>query len=548
VIRKGRASGREAGRSAVAMLRALLGVLLMAAAPLAVRAMTAEQAHAIAVGDSEARIAALKQAAAAGDARVPVIAQALLDGAVKVDATRAYLVQPDGSAVEAASGQPATPPDEAEDAIVNNRMRGELDAVLAALQLRSADPEQRRAAVKQLRDGADEAMLPMIEQALAAETDTALKAELTVVRARALIASSDAAKRLAAARALGEETDPAIRGLLTERLRPAAEGGESDAAVRAATQRALDGMNDRLAWGERAGVLFSGLSLGSILMLAALGLAITYGLMGVINMAHGELIMIGAYATYLVQNLFRAHLPGAFDWYLVAAIPVSFFAAAAVGAVLERGVIRFLYGRPLETLLATWGISLILIQLMRSLFGAQNVPVENPVWLSGGVAVASNLTLPYNRIAIIVFAGLVLGGMALLIAKTRLGLFVRGVTQNRPMAACLGVHTARIDTMAFALGAGVAGLAGCALSQVGNVGPDLGQGYIVDSFMVVVLGGVGQLAGTVYAALGLGVVNKLLEGWAGAVLAKIMVLVFIVIFIQKRPSGLFALKGRSAEA
>jgi urea transport system permease protein len=216
--------------------------------------------------------------------------------------------------------------------------------------------------------------------------------------------------------------------------------------------------------------------------------------------------------------------------------------------VLERGVIRWLYGRPLETLLATWGISLILMQAVRNIFGAQNVPVENPAWLSGGFAAMSNLTLPYNRIAIIIFAALVLAGVAALIAYTRLGLFVRGVTQNRKMAACMGVNTARIDTYAFALGSGIAGLAGCALSQVGNVGPDLGQSYIVDSFMVVVLGGVGQLAGTVYAALGLGVLNKLLEGWQGAVLAKIMVLVFIVIFIQKRPQGIFAMKGRSAEA
>jgi len=265
-------------------------------------------------------------------------------------------------------------------------------------------------------------------------------------------------------------------------------------------------------------------------------------------MAHGELMMIGAYATYVVQNLFRSYLPGAFALYVLAAIPVSFLAAAAVGAVLERGVIRWLYGRPLETLLATWGISLILMQAVRNLFGAQNVPVENPAWLSGGVAVMSNLTLPYNRIAIIVFAMAVLAGVAALIAHTRLGLFVRGVTQNRKMAACMGVNTARIDTYAFALGSGIAGLAGCALSQVGNVGPDLGQSYIVDAFMVVVLGGVGQLAGTVYAALGLGVLNKLLEGWQGAVLAKIMVLVFIVIFIQKRPQGIFAMKGRSAEA
>jgi urea transport system permease protein len=318
--------------------------------------------------------------------------------------------------------------------------------------------------------------------------------------------------------------------------------------VRTALRAAVEQIDGRLAWGERLGVVFTGISLGSILLLVALGLAITYGLMGVINMAHGELMMIGAYATYVVQNLFRSWFPGAFDAYILAAIPISFLAAAAVGAVLERGVIRWLYGRPLETLLATWGISLILMQAVRNLFGAQNVPVENPAWLSGGVAVMSNLTLPYNRIAIIVFAMGVLAGVALLIARTRLGLFVRGVTQNRKMAACMGVNTARIDTYAFALGSGIAGLAGCALSQVGNVGPDLGQSYIVDAFMVVVLGGVGQLAGTVYAALGLGVLNKLLEGWQGAVLAKIMVLVFIVVFIQKRPQGIFAMKGRSAEA
>jgi urea transport system permease protein len=270
--------------------------------------------------------------------------------------------------------------------------------------------------------------------------------------------------------------------------------------------------------------------------------------MGVINMAHGELIMIGAYATYVVQNLFRAYLPGAFDWYLLAAVPGAFAVSACVGMLRERSVIRWLYGRPLETLLATWGISLMLMQAVRSLFGAQNVGLENPSWLSGGWQVLPNLVLPYNRLAILVFAALVLAGMALLIGKTRLGLFVRGVTQNRRMASCMGVNTARIDTYAFSLGAGIAGLAGCALSQVGNVGPDMGQGYIVDSFMVVVLGGVGQLAGTVYAAMGLGLLNKLLEGWQGAVLAKFMVLVFIVVFIQKRPQGIFAVKGRSAEA
>ncbi|MGH8732186.1 MAG: urea ABC transporter permease subunit UrtB, partial [Burkholderiales bacterium] len=283
----------------------------------------------------------------------------------------------------------------------------------------------------------------------------------------------------------------------------------------------------------------------SILLLAALGLAITYGLMGVINMAHGELIMIGAYTTYVVQGFFR-NSPF-FDWYLVAAVPAAFVVSALVGMALERSVIRWLYGRPLETLLATWGISLVLIQAVRTIFGAQNVQVENPAFMSGGIQVLSNVVMPWSRIWIIVFAAGVLVGMWLLLSKTRLGLYIRGVTQNRDMAACIGVPTARIDTWAFGLGSGIAGLAGCALSQLGNVGPDLGQGYIVDSFLVVVFGGVGQLAGTVYAALGLGFANKLLESWSGAVLAKIALLVFIIIFIQRRPQGLFALKGRAVE-
>ncbi|MNV32373.1 High-affinity branched-chain amino acid transport system permease protein LivH [compost metagenome] len=330
--------------------------------------------------------------------------------------------------------------------------------------------------------------------------------------------------------------------MLLEQLR-----NEQDPQVKAAIQAALTAVEGRLQWGEKLAALFTGISLGSILLLVALGLAITYGLMGVINMAHGELMMIGAYATYVMQGVFQRYFPGAFDWYLVAAVPVAFMASALMGAVLERSVIRFLYGRPLETLLATWGISLMLQQLVRTVFGAQNVGVENPAWMSGGVQLMENLQLPWNRVIIVAFALAVLAGVAFLISKTRLGLFVRGVTQNRPIASCMGVNTARVDTYAFALGSGIAGLAGCALSQVGNVGPDLGQSYIVDSFMVVVLGGVGQLAGTVYAALGLGVLNKFLEGWTGAVLAKIAVLVFIIIFIQKRPQGIFAVKGRTAD-
>jgi len=422
-------------------------------------------------------------------------------------------------------------------------MRAELDAALAGLKLLSPDEKLRREALKTLEAETDEARLPLIEKALAGEGVASLKEQLTLVRARILLGSSDRAKRLEAARLLGDSHNANTKTVLVERLKD-----EADPEVKGAIQVSLQKIEASLVWSDRLGALFSGISLGSILLLVALGLAITYGLMGVINMAHGELMMIGAYATYVVQGLFQKYLPGAFDWYLLAAVPVSFAASALMGAVLERSVLRFLYGRPLETLLATWGISLMLMQLVRSVFGAQNVGVENPSWMSGGVVLMGNLQLPWNRIIIIAFAAAVLLAMAFLIGKTRLGLFVRGVTQNRPIASCMGVNTARIDTYAFALGSGIAGLAGCALSQVGNVGPDLGQGYIVDSFMVVVLGGVGQLAGTVYAALGLGILNKFLEGIAGAVLAKIAVLVFIIVFIQKRPQGIFAMKGRSAEA
>ena len=507
------------------------------------QALTPAQALALAKGDSESRIAALNALVTTPDDKTVALIQALSDDAVKFSDTAVYVIR-DGKGFDPVTGAEVAVPDTAEDVINNNQMRTELGAALALVGLQSPDTKIRLEAVKTLASDPSEDKLPLIEKAYAAESVPAIKDALGNLRFALLLGNADKAKRLEAARSLAESGTPATKLLLSERIKV-----ETDAEVRAALGAALEQIDGRLVWGERLGVVFTGISLGSILLLVALGLAITYGLMGVINMAHGELMMIGAYATYVVQNLFRSHLPeAAFGYYILAAIPASFLAAAAVGAVLERGVIRWLYGRPLETLLATWGISLILMQAVRNIFGAQNVPVENPAWLSGGMAVMSNLTLPYNRIAIIVFAMLVLAGVAALIAHTRLGLFVRGVTQNRKMAACMGVNTARIDTYAFALGSGIAGLAGCALSQVGNVGPDLGQSYIVDAFMVVVLGGVGQLAGTVYAALGLGVLNKLLEGWQGAVLAKIMVLVFIVIFIQKRPQGIFAMKGRSAEA
>jgi urea transport system permease protein len=508
----------------------------------AAQALTMDEARRMAVGESDARVEAIAKAVAQGSEKTATYLQALADDVVKMAGDRVIVVR-DGQGLDPVTGQVVAVPPEAEDVMLNNRLRGEIDTALAALKLFSPDVKLRRQAALSLLKEPDASRAPLLDKALAAEKDPTVQSLVRQARAAARLSSEDANDRSLAARELAYSKQPETLLLLNQQL-----SQEQDPAVQKQIQSALTQVQGSLRWGERLGAMFTGLSLGSILLLVALGLAITYGLMGVINMAHGELMMIGAYATYVVQALFREHLPGVFDAYLFVAIPVAFLTAALVGAVMERAVLQHLYGRPLETLLATWGISLVLMQGVRSLFGAQNVGVENPSWMSGSLQLLPNLQLPWNRVLIIVFALAVLVGVALLIGKTRLGLFVRGVTQNRPMASCMGVNTARIDTYAFALGSGIAGLAGCALSQVGNVGPDLGQSYIVDAFMVVVLGGVGQLAGTVYAALGLGLVNKLLEGWTGAVLAKIAVLVFIIIFIQKRPQGIFAMKGRSAEA
>jgi urea transport system permease protein len=293
--------------------------------------------------------------------------------------------------------------------------------------------------------------------------------------------------------------------------------------------------------------LVYGLSLGSVLLLAAIGLAITFGVMGVINMAHGEMVMIGAYATFLTQGFIRDHLPALNGASLVVAIPIAFLVAGAVGVLIERTVIRFLYGRPLETLLATWGVSLILQQAVRTLFGPTNREVSTPDWLQGSIGVFG-VSLTLNRIAIILFAIAVFFALQLLLKRTSLGLKVRAVTQNRRMAASMGIRTPWIDAMTFGLGSGVAGIAGVALSQIDNVSPNLGQSYIIDSFLVVVFGGVGNLYGTLVGALSIGVANKLLEPWAGAVLGKIILLIAIILFIQKKPRGLFALKGRAVEA
>ena len=424
---------------------------------------------------------------------------------------------------------------------LNNRLRGLVENAVAAHQLLANDAALRLAAARQLQKSAQPAQLTTLDHQFAGEKDSTVKAALGLALANLQLVDPNPAVRLAAVRLLGETGDPLARTRLDDLLAP---GVEADAGVRTAAETSLTQVKRQLMIGDLLGQAFSGISLGSILLLAALGLAITFGLLGVINMAHGEMLMLGAYSTYVVQILFQRFAPGAIEFYPVIALPVAFFVTAVIGMALERTVIRHLYGRPLETLLATWGISLMLIQAVRLAFGAQNVEVANPEWLSGGIQVLPNLVLPYNRIVIIGFALAVVVLTWLLLNKTRLGLNVRAVTQNRNMAACCGVPTGRVDMLAFGLGSGIAGLGGVALSQIGNVGPDLGQSYIIDSFLVVVLGGVGQLAGSVSAAFGLGIANKILEPQIGAVLGKILILALIILFIQKRPQGLFALKGR----
>jgi urea transport system permease protein len=522
------------------MSRPLLALLLSIHAFAAWAAPDPALVRQLADADSGVRVRAIRRLAESGDPAATRALQAMADGALALAGDRALMVD-GGRAFDAVTGEPVEMPENPEPVTLNNRLRGELANALAALRLFDPDAAVRLESAQRLQSKVDAGMAPLIARALAGENDARIRDLLALAYAQANLANGDPAARLAAVRVLADSSSPAVKNLLLPLTDPA---DEADSRVRYAAISAVKAIDGRLSLAENLGRVFSGVSLGSILLLGALGLAITYGVMGVINMAHGELLMIGAYSAYAVQTLFRNHFPSAVDWYLPAAIPLAFLSAALAGALMERTVIRWLYGRTLETLLATWGLSLILIQSARALFGAQNVEVANPSWMSGGIEALPNLLLPWNRIVIIGFALFVLALMWVLMNRTRLGMFVRAVTQNRAMAGCVGVPTARVDTLAFALGAGIAGLGGLALSQIANVGPDMGQGYIVDAFMVVVLGGVGQLAGAAWAALGLGIATKLLEGWAGAVIAKIAVLAIIIVFIQKRPQGLFALKGR----
>ena len=424
-----------------------------------------------------------------------------------------------------------------------NTLRKALNFGQAKVKLNSDDASQRLAAVDILENNLDELDVATIKQLYLNEKSESVKARLAQLKARLDFNSSDEFIKIEAVKVLADSNRPDVYALITQSL----EQPQSNPALKTALVEAQNKIKTRLQISEWSGHVFSGLSTASILLLAALGLAITYGLLGVINMAHGELIMIGAYTTYVIQSFFKTHFAGLVDWYLLAAIPAAFLVSALIGMLIERTVIRPLYGRQLETLLATFGVSLILMQSVRMIFGAQNVEVSNVAWLSGGIALTPSLMLPYNRIAIIGFTVAVLLLLVFLLNKTRFGLFVRAVTQNRQMARAVGIRSARIDMLAFGLGSGLAGLAGCALAQVGNVGPDLGQNYIIDAFLVVVVGGVGQVWGAVLAALGLGISGTVLEIGLGAVLAKIILLVLVILFIQKRPQGLFAIKGRFVE-
>ncbi|WP_051058878.1 urea ABC transporter permease subunit UrtB [Yersinia pseudotuberculosis] len=484
----------------------------------------------------------LQQWATEPDAsRLPLL-QALKQETVVVDSAGQAFIK-NNQSINSLEGQ-SQPTGTLKKIWLNNRLRILIANALAAQRLVSDDETVRLQAAVELQRQAQSDQLPLLNQRLKLETDSQVKEALSIALANLQLTDSNPQVRLNAVQLLGQSGSPQTQSRLQSLTDTQVEPNEQ---VRAAAATSLKQIQHRLMIGEVIGQVFSGLSLGSILLLAALGLAITYGLLGVINMAHGEMLMLGAYSAYLVQSLFQQFAPHWLALYPLIALPVAFFITAGIGMALERTVIRHLYGRPLETLLATWGISLMLIQGIRMLFGPQNLEVANSAWLSGGVQVLPNLVLPWNRIAVIAFVIIVLLLTWLLLNKTRLGLQVRAVTQNRAMAACCGVATGRVDMLAFGLGSGIAGLGGVALSQLGNVGPELGQGYIIDSFLVVVLGGVGQLAGSVVAALGLGMLNKILEPQIGAVLGKILILVLIILFIQKRPQGLFALKGRVSD-
>jgi urea transport system permease protein len=523
-----------------------VAVAIALAAPVAHAATLSEALARFTTDDFSDTSDGIAEIAASGDPRAVTIIQALQDGRLLFSAEKKAVFYRDraGALFDAAAAQAvADEPADIDKVRLNNRLRGAIEAALGGLRLQIGDADRRFEAAQAVFKSSEQNALPALDAALIKETDARVKKALTEARAAVIVNSEDAseADKLAAVGVVRARGDQDALNLL------AGVSAAAPLAVQRAARDAVTAIQNQLAVWATVQNLWYGLSLGSVLLLAAIGLAITFGVMGVINMAHGEMVMIGAYVTFVVQDFIRASSPGLFDYSLLIAVPLAFLVAGFIGILIEQCIIRFLYGRPLETLLATWGLSLILQQAVRTAFGPTNREVGAPSWMSGTFSIGQ-INITYGRLWIIVFTMAVFVALLGLLRFTRMGLEMRAVTQNRAMAASMGIRTARVDALTFGLGSGIAGIAGVALSQIDNVSPNLGQGYIIDSFLVVVFGGVGNLWGTLVAAFTLGIANKFLEPFAGAVLGKIAILVFIILFIQKRPRGLFALKGRAVEA
>lgn len=488
----------------------------------------------------------IKMAASDSDATLPVLSALEADQLHLDQANTLLILGEDDTLLSAETLQPKAAQGTTSKISLNNQSRRTLQEALARIRLTHDEVEVRRNAARKLSEYPDEQGVALVRNLILTESDSETKDWMALTIAKLDLSSPDPEARLGAAITIQHSNNISLEQEL-KALVGDNRGTEKDPRVREEMRAALRAVQRRIFWINVVSNTVYGLSLGSVLVLAALGLAITFGLMRVINMAHGEMIMLGAYSTFFIRELFLSAAPGAAEWYLLFAIPFAFLTTFFMGVLLERLVIRHLYGRPLETLLATWGLSLILIQVVRVTFGAQNVTVANPDWLSGGWEALPALVIPYSRIAVLLFTASVVGFVWFILRGTSVGLKVRAVTQNREIASSLGVRARQIDMWTFGLGSGLAGLGGVALSQLSNVGPELGQQHIIDSFMVVVLGGVGNILGTISAGVGLGIANKVLEPSVGAVLAKIILLGLLILFIQWRPQGLFALKGRAAE-
>jgi urea transport system permease protein len=527
----------------------LLATLIFAGSPAAHAVELAPLVEQLKKKGTSKKIKTIQAIAASGNERAAPILEAYLGGKLfmKKDGGTIVMVTKGGegfllSDLYSGKSLGTSPKNKYKKIRVNNRLRGVIRSALASLQLLDPDRSKRLAAAASMFKGQDPKSIPNLQAALKTESDNKVIKLMREALAAAQLSGKDTAAQLAAIKVLENRGDQLALTLLQ-----AATTKNAWPEVKLQAESAARRIKKNLAFWGIGQTIFYGLSLGSVLLLAAIGLAITFGVMGVINMAHGEMIMIGAYTTFVVQEFIRTSMPALFDVSLLIALPLAFLIAGGIGVAIERGIIRFLYGRPLETLLATWGISLVLQQAVRSIFGPTNQEVGNPSWMSGSFEVG-HLVVTNNRLWIIVFALGVLFSLMAVLKYTSFGLRMRAVTQNRSMAGSMGIRTGWVDALTFGLGSGVAGIAGVALSQIDNVSPNLGQAYIVDSFMVVVFGGVGNLWGTLVGAVSLGVLNKFLEPVAGAVLGKIFVLVLIILFIQKRPRGLFAQKGRAVES